>query len=174
MFSIQPLKISIFKRAHPSSAGLFFFEPGAWTCRQSGRSSLGRFFGSRTSPEAARDRRGSSCMPGSPLSRAAPYRRTARLLEDLQFQAFFEARISRPGYLKAVWLGAFGPIFWPFPPNSTPGDTTRSLGPAPQLKLQETSATQTIFKAFVRRTTNPARPPSGTQRSSWPVPSHQI
>jgi len=48
-----------------------------------------------------------------------------------------------PGYLKAVWLEIFGPVFQGFPAETDPQDPPRSPGPAPHINFHEKSAPQT-------------------------------
>jgi len=67
------------------------------------------------------------------------------------------------GYLLAAWLEIFGPVFLEFSAQADPRDPPSSPGLAPHINLHEKSAPQTNSKANWRRTTNPARLPSGTQ-----------
>jgi len=73
------------------------------------------------------------------------------------------------GYLKAVWLEIFGPVFLGFSAEVDTRDPPRSPGPAPHINFHEKSAPQT--KAKWRRTKNPARLASDTQghfrRATW-------
>jgi len=66
------------------------------------------------------------------------------------------------GYLKAVWLEIFGPVFPGFPAEIDPRDPPRSAGPAPRVNALEKSAPQTTCNAISRFPKNPARLPSGT------------
>ena len=63
------------------------------------------------------------------------------------------ARPARPcsGYLKAVWLEIFGPIFIGFSAEIDPRDPSRSPGPAPHINVHEKSTPQTKSRAKWRR-----------------------
>ena len=61
------------------------------------------------------------------------------------------------GYLKAVWLETFRPVFLGFPAESDPRDPPRSPGPGPHINSHEKSAPQTNSKAVSRHPKNPAR-----------------
>ena len=51
-----------------------------------------------------------------------------------------------PGYLKAVWLEIFGPVFPGFSAEIDPRDPPRSPGPASHINFHEKSAPQTNSK----------------------------
>jgi len=72
---------------------------------------------------------------------------------------------SITGYLKAVWLEMFGPVFPGYPAETDPRDPPRPPGPAPHINFHKKPAPQTNSKAKWRRTKNSARLPSGTQTS---------
>ena len=57
------------------------------------------------------------------------------------------------GYLKAVWLETFGPVFTWFLVETDPRDPPRSPGPVPHISVHEKSAPQTNSTAKWRRTT---------------------
>ena len=54
------------------------------------------------------------------------------------------------GYLKAVWLEIFGPVFHGFSAETDPRDPPRSPGPAPHINSREKSAPQTNSEAISR------------------------
>ena len=51
------------------------------------------------------------------------------------------------GYLKAVWLEIFGPVFPGLFAEAIPRDPPRPPGPAPRINLHEKSAPETTSKA---------------------------
>ena len=67
------------------------------------------------------------------------------------------------GYLKAVWLKIFGPVFLGFLQEIDPGTPPRSPGPAPHINFHEKSAPETNSNAISRHPKSPARLLSGTQ-----------
>ena len=67
------------------------------------------------------------------------------------------------GYLKAVWLKIFGPVFRGFRPEIEPGTPPRSPGLARDINLHQKSTPETNSKAISWHPKVPARLPSGTQ-----------
>ena len=67
------------------------------------------------------------------------------------------ACFSETGYLKAVWLEIFGPVFPGFLAEADPRDPHRSPGPAPHINLHEKSAPLTDSKAASRHQKTPPR-----------------
>jgi len=57
-----------------------------------------------------------------------------------------------PGYLKAVWLEIFGPVFPGFLAEVDARNPPRSPGPAPHINFHAKSAPQTTSKAVSRHT----------------------
>ena len=71
----------------------------------------------------------------------------------------FERLPCLTGYLRAVWLEIFGPVF----PCIFGRDPPRSPGPAPHINFYKRSAPQANAKAVSRHPKNLARLPSGAQ-----------